>query len=184
MNRAAHADVPLDREVFMRTLVRELATSPETVVGLEEAPGYLSLVGQSVGSQINDTCPRALSVRRLTREQVADVLVDLTQRARGDFHLVSQDDERIVLGSRSCPFAEKVLGRESRCTMTSNTFGTIAAQNPGCARVELRETIARGHERCRVTAHLRPYADLDAEPSREYFGDAATTRPGPAGPGV
>ncbi|WP_208827737.1 methanogen output domain 1-containing protein [Streptomyces ficellus] len=190
MRPAREADVGLDRDVFMRGLVRELATSLETVVGLEEASGYISLVGQSVGTQINASYTAALGVPRLTREQVADVLVDLKQRIRGDFYLISQDEEKIVLGSRSCPFAEKVEGRESMCMMTSNMFGTIAAQNLGYARVELEETIARGSSGCRVVVHLTPDLEIDEhdEPGREYFGDsrkaeaptAAPTTPAPA----
>ncbi|MFI1972143.1 methanogen output domain 1-containing protein [Streptomyces cinnamoneus] len=171
MKLAKETDVGLDRDVFMRGLIRELATSLESVVGLEEASGYISLVGQSVGSQINDEYTQALRVEQLTREQVADVLVDLKQRIKGDFYLISQDDEKIVLGSRSCPFAEKVLGRESMCMMTSNIFGTIAAQNLGYARVELEETIARGSSGCRVVVHLTPDLDVVEEPGREYFGD-------------
>ncbi|MFF8833401.1 methanogen output domain 1-containing protein [Streptomyces sp. NPDC015131] len=172
MKPAREADVELDRDVFLRGLVRELATSLESVVGLEEASGYISLVGQSVGSQINDAYTRALRLPRLDREQVADVLVDLKQRIGGDFYLISQDDERIVLGSRSCPFAEKVLGRESMCMMTSNVFGTIAARNLGYARVELEETIARGSTGCRVVVHLTPDPVPDDEDGREYFDDA------------
>lgn len=179
MEPARKADVGLDRDVFMRGLIRELATSLESVVGLEEASGYISLVGQSVGSQINDAYTTALGVRRLTREQVADVLVDLKQRIKGDFYIISQDDEKVVLGSRSCPFAEKVLGRESMCMMTSNIFGTIAAQNLGYARVELEETIARGSSGCRVVVHLTPELDVEDEPGREYFGDGHP--PGVAG---
>ncbi|MEU6095129.1 methanogen output domain 1-containing protein [Streptomyces sp. NPDC047079] len=172
--QVAETDVGLDRDVFMRTLVRELATSLESVVGLEEASGYISLVGQSVGSQINASYTTALNVERLTREQVADVLVDLKQRIEGDFYLISQDDEKIVLGSRSCPFGDKALGRDSMCMMTSNVFGIIAAQNLGYARVELEETIARGHAGCRVVVHLSPRLDEEDElVTREYYGDAA-----------
>lgn len=182
LKSANELDVALDRDVFMRGLIRELASSLESVVGLEEASGYISLVGQSVGSQINEAYTRALEAPRLTREQVADVLVDLKLRIKGDFFVISQDDERIVLGSRSCPFAEKVLGRESMCMMTSNVFGTIAAQNLGYARVELEETIARGSSGCRVVVHLRPDLDVLDEPGREYFGDARTpTADGDAG---
>ncbi|GAB3948969.1 methanogen output domain 1-containing protein [Streptomyces sparsus] len=173
MNRAMDKDVALDRDVFLRTLLRELAGSLESVVGLEEASGYISLVGQSVGTQIDEAYVKALGVDRLTPAQVADVLVDLKRRIQGDFHVIEQDDEKIVLGNHACPFAEKVIGRESMCMMTSNVFGTVAARNLGYARVELLETIARGDAGCRVVVHLAPGADADASRGREYFGDAA-----------
>ncbi|MDK1477046.1 methanogen output domain 1-containing protein [Streptomyces sp. 549] len=173
MNRAIDKDVPLDRDVFLRTLLRELAGSLESVVGLEEASGYISLVGQSVGTQIDEAYVKALEVDRLSPEQVAEVLVDLKRRIQGDFHVIEQDDEKIVLGNRTCPFAEKVVGRESMCMMTSNVFGTVAARNLGYARVELLETIARGDAGCRVVVHLRPGPEMDVSQAREYFGDAS-----------
>lgn len=172
MGQAADMDIPLDRDVFMRTLIRELAGSLESVVGLEEASGYISLVGQAVGTQINDTYTRALAVERLSPRQVGEVLVDLKRRINGDFHIIEQDDEKIVLGNRLCPFAEKVIGRESMCMMTSNVFGTIAARNLGYARVELAETIARGDAGCRVVVHLSAGTGTEDSLGREYFGDA------------
>jgi hypothetical protein len=158
--------------------VRELGTSLETVIGLQEASGYISLVGQSVGVQINDSYLQALGVDRLSREQVAEVRVDLKQRIGGDFYLIEQDDEKIVLGSRSCPFAEKVIGRESMCMMTSNVFGTIAARHLGYAKVDLLETIARGGHGCRVVVHLVAQADAGIGSGREYFDDSALAHKG------
>jgi hypothetical protein len=53
--------------------------------------------------------------------------------------------------------------------MTSNVFGSIAASNMGYAKVELQETIARGHPGCRVVVHLEPGAGADEADGREYF---------------
>lgn len=163
-------DVPLERDVFLRTLLRELAGTLQEVVGLEEASGFVSVVGQNMGRQMDRQYRAALGARRLDREQVADVLVDLKARIQGDFHIVEQSDERIVLGNRSCPFGDRVIGRPALCMMTSNVFGSITAENLGYAKVELGETIAMGHQGCRVIVHLRPTAEADAAPGREYFG--------------
>ena len=163
-------DIPLERDVFLRTLIRELSGTLEDVVGAEEASGYISVVGQNVGDLLNDEYKRALSVSELSREQVAEVLVDLKARIKGDFYIIEEDDEKIVLGNRACPFAEKVLGRESMCMMTSNVFGAIAAENLGYAKVELQETIARGDPGCRVVVYLKPTAESDARVGREYYG--------------
>jgi hypothetical protein len=119
----AAREVPLDRDSFLRTLVRELAGTLEDVVGLEEASGFISVVGQNMGRQMDRDYKAALGTDRLTREQVAEVLVDLKRRIRGDFFVVEQDDQKIVLGNRACPFAEKVIGRPAMCMMTSNVFG-------------------------------------------------------------
>jgi predicted ArsR family transcriptional regulator len=161
-------DVPLDRDIFMRTLIRELAGTLEDVVGLEEASGFVSIVGQNMGRQMDRDYRTVLGTERLSREQVADVLVDLKRRIHGDFFVIQQDDEKIVLGNRACPFAEKVIGRPAMCMMTSNVFGSIAAENLGYAKVELRETIAMGHSGCRVVVHLRPTPDADRAAGREY----------------
>ncbi|HEX2188439.1 MAG TPA: methanogen output domain 1-containing protein [Longimicrobiaceae bacterium] len=163
-------DVPLERDVFLRTLLRELAGTLQEVVGVEEAAGFVSVVGQAMGRQIDEQYRAALQVDRLSREQVSDVLVDLKRRIRGDFYVVSEDDEKIVLGNRVCPFAEKVLGRPALCMMTSNVFGTIAAENLGYGKVELQRSIAEGHTECRVTVYLRPSSSAEQASGREYFG--------------
>jgi predicted ArsR family transcriptional regulator len=163
-----HADVPLERDIFLRSLVRELAGTLERVVGLDEASGYISIVGNAVGERIDGAYREALRVERLDRDQVAAVLVDLKRRIRGDFYIVEEREDRIVLGNRACPFGDYVLGRPSLCMMTSNVFGSIAAQNLGYARVEIQEAIARGHPGCRVVVHLVPTETPEAE-AREYF---------------
>lgn len=161
--------VPLDRDVFLRSLVRELAGTLEDVVGLDEAAGFVSVVGQNIGREINHDYLVAAGVSNLTREQVAAVLVDLKRRIQGDFYIIEQDDEKIVLGNRACPFAEKVIGRPSLCMMTSNVFGSIAAENLGYAKVEIQEAIARGDAGCRVVVHLQPTPAAEAVPGREYY---------------
>jgi predicted ArsR family transcriptional regulator len=161
--------IPLERDVFLRTLIRELSGTLQDVVGLEEAAGFVSVVGQRVGDQINHDYKAALEVSGMDRSQVAEVLVDLKRRIRGDFYVIEEDEEKIVLGNRACPFAEKVLGRPAMCMMTSNVFGVIAAENLGYAKVELQETIAKGDAGCRVIVHLKPTAGAQKADGREYF---------------
>ncbi len=87
----AELPVPLDRDVFLRSLLRELAGTLQDVVGLDEAAGFVSVVGQRIGDEINGRYKAALGVDGLTRRQVADVLVDLKRRIRGDFSVVEED---------------------------------------------------------------------------------------------
>ncbi|HSJ24564.1 MAG TPA: methanogen output domain 1-containing protein [Longimicrobiales bacterium] len=164
------ADVPLERDVFLRTLIRELSGTLQDVVGLEEAAGFVSVVGQTMGRDIDRSYREALSVERLDEAQVADVLVDLKRRIRGDFYVIEHTPERIVLGNRACPFAEKVIGRPAMCMMTSNVFGAITADNLGYAKVVIEEAIALGDPGCRVVVHLQPTPEADAADGREYFG--------------
>ena len=161
-------DMPLERDGFTRRLIRELAGTLQDVVGIDEAAGYISVVGTAMGEHIDDTYRKALAVDHLSREQVRDVLVDLKRRIQGDFFVIEETEDRIVLGNRACPFAEMVEGRPSLCMMTSNVFGHIAAQNLGYAAVELQRTIAQGDLGCRVVVHLRPGADVPPA-AREYF---------------
>lgn len=165
----AHLAVPLERDVFLRTLIRELSGTLQDVVGLEEAAGFISIVGQRVGDQINESYKAALNVPQLSREQVSEVLVDLKRRIKGDFYVIEEDDQKIVLGNRACPFGDKVAGRPAMCMMTSNVFGVVAAENLGYARVELEETIAEGAPGCRVVVHLKSPSEGERLPGREYF---------------
>ncbi len=160
--------IELERDLFLRKLLRELAGTLQDVVGAEEASGYISVVGAAIGEHIDQEYKRALMVQRLDREQVAQVLVDLKRRIQGDFFVIEEDDTKIVLGNRACPFGEFVRDRPSLCMMTSNVFGRIAAENLGYARVELQKTIAAGHPGCRVVVHLVPSDQPDPQ-AREYF---------------
>lgn len=165
----ASAPVGLERDIFIRTLIRELSGTLQDVVGLEESSGFVSIVGQRVGEWINDEYRSALGVSELSPEQVGEVLVDLKRRIEGDFYIIEQDDEKIVLGNRACPFgADKVRDRPSLCMMTSNVFGVIAAENLGYAKVRLEETIAQGASGCRVVVYLKPGAEAEAAEGREY----------------
>ncbi len=166
---AISLQVPLDRDIFLRTLIRELAGTLEDVVGLEAASGYISVVGQNVGEQINRDYRAAFRVDWLTRQQVSQVLVDLKRRIEGDFYIIEATEDKIVMGNRRCPFGDKVSGRASMCMMTSNVFGAIAGDNLGYAKVELQETIAAGHPGCRVVVYLTPTPEAQAAHGREYF---------------
>lgn len=163
-------EVPLERDLFLRTLLRHLSGTLQDVVGLDEAEGFVSVVGQRMGEEIDAAYRQALGTERLSREQVAAVLVDLKRCILGDFYLIEQDDQKIVLGNRACPFGDKVIGRPSLCMMTSNVFGTIAADNLGYAAVAIEQAIARGDAGCRVVVHIQPAEEHAAQRSRVYVG--------------
>ncbi|GAB5546234.1 MAG: methanogen output domain 1-containing protein [Sandaracinaceae bacterium] len=171
MGDLAHLPVLLERDIFLRKLLRHLSGAIEDVVGLDEASGLVSVVGRQMGEEMDGQYREALQVASLDRGQVADVLVDLKARIQGDFYVISQDDEKIVLGNRACPFGELVAGRPALCMMTSNVFGSIAAANLGWAKVELEETIADGADGCRVVVYLKDSGAARAADGREYFGD-------------
>ncbi|HEY5896568.1 MAG TPA: methanogen output domain 1-containing protein [Burkholderiales bacterium] len=160
--------IPLDRDRFVRELLRQLTESVERSVGEEQARELVAQVGEQIGEQINVYYRAALRSLRLNREQVAAAMVDLKRRLEGDFYVISQDDEKIVLGNRACPFGAKVKGRSSLCMMTSSVFGIIASRNIGYAKVELQETIARGDDGCRIVVHLKPGEEAEKAPGREF----------------
>jgi hypothetical protein len=74
------AEIPLDRDRFLRALIRQLAGTLEDVIGLEEAKGYFSLVGSTIGRDIGQSYLAGLQRERLDRAEVAAVLVDLKRR--------------------------------------------------------------------------------------------------------
>lgn len=167
----AYTNLPieLERDGFARLLIRELAGTLQDVVGVEEASGFISVVGQRMGERIDQQYRQALQVKRLDRAQIAQVLVDLKKRIQGDFYVVEQTDEKIVLGNRACPFGSMVEGRPALCMMTSNVFGVIAAENLGYARVSIEKSIANGDKGCHVVVYLKPVdSDRPAE-GHEYF---------------
>ena len=167
--RIRELPVALDRDAFLRTLLRELAGTLQEVVGLEEASGFVSVVGQRIGDQIDHEYKAALGLENLTRSEVAEVLVDLKRRIKGEFYIIEESDEKLVFGNWACPFGDKVQGRPALCMMTSNVFGSIAAENLGYAKVALEETIAEGSPGCRVVVYLKPTPEAEAAQGRDYF---------------
>ena len=162
------ARIDLDRDLFFRRMLRELAGTIEAIVGREEASGYVAAVGAAMGDWINAAYHAEMGPDDFDLQTVASVFIDLKRRIEGGFYVISLDSKRIVLGNRQCPFGEHVFDRPSLCMMTSNVFGRIAADNLGYARVQLDETIAQGAPECRIIVHL--VRDQDAEPhEREYF---------------
>lgn len=171
-------DTGLERDVFVRTLLRHLAGTLQDVVGLREASGFVSVVGQKMGQEMNAGYRKALRVENLGRAQVAAVCLDLKRRIRGDFYIIEEREDRIVFGNRACPFGDKVAGRPALCMMTSNVFGSIAAENLGWSKVALERTIAEGHPQCRVVVHLQPTEEARESDGREY--SRSTGAPAPA----
>jgi len=165
----SNLNIALERDGFMRELLRQLSGTLQDVVGEHEAAGFISIVGQKMGDDINNNYRQALAVTSLNREQVAAVMVDLKQRIKGDFSLLSEDAEKIVLQTTSCPFAEKVVGRSSLCMMTSNIFGTITAENLGYAKVHLAKTIAQGDAGCLIEIYLQHSDKAEAASGNEYY---------------
>ena len=132
----------------------------------------MSLVGQQLGDEIGASYMAAFGVSRMTRAQLADVLVDLKRRIGGDFRVVDESATDLVLEGGTCPFGEEVVGRPMMCTMTSNLFGAIIAKHLGYARVVVEKSIALGNEGCRLVVHLEPGDAAEPVVGREYFGEA------------
>jgi len=168
---AAQANLGLDRDIFMRTLMGELSGTLQDIVGIEQASSFISVVGKNVGDYLNTGYKNALALENLDQSTVSDVLVDLKRRIEGQFYVIEQTDDKIVFGNKACPFGDKVKDRPSLCMMTSNVFGTIASDNLGYAKVSLEETIAKGDAGCKVTVFIRTTEESEAADGREYFGD-------------
>ncbi|NDW03286.1 transcriptional regulator [Jiella sp. 40Bstr34] len=161
-------DLRLDRDRFLRKLVRELSGTIERLVGLEEASGYVATVGGIMGEWLDEAYHAELGEDDFDPETVARIFVDLKRRIDGGFYIVAIKPDRIVLRNTRCPFAEDVVGRPSLCMMTSNVFGRIAADNLGYARVRLKAVIANGDPECHVVVYLTPQEGLEAD-EREYY---------------
>lgn len=153
--------LPLERDLFFRTIIRTLAGSLEDTVGPEEADGYVAIVGSEIGDWIEKEYRKAAGQESFTPHEVAEILVDLKRRIGGEFFIESVDDDKIVLGNSQCPFGELVKGRPSLCQMTNNVFGRISANQVGYSKVDIQETIAMGAPGCRVVVHLRPDPESD-----------------------
>lgn len=168
-----NVDVALDSDRFFRQMIRSFAGTLEDRVGIDEASGFIAVVGEELGRRIELEYSRALNGRQFDKGTVADILVDLKRRIGGDFAIESIDSKRIVLTNKRCPFGDEVLNRPSLCMMTSNVFGYIVSNNNGYAATRLPETIAKGHGSCRVIIELQMSDEFtESEEYREYFSQS------------
>ncbi len=170
IEKFAAFEISRDRDQFLRELIRELSGALEEVVGVEDAAGFISVVGARLGEVMNEEYCAHARAKSLSLEQIAACLIDLKQRIQGDFQIESISAERIVLANSRCPFGDYVKDRPSLCMMTSNVFGRIAAQNTGYAEVTIPEAIAKGDGRCRVVVSFVPTSDgPEKGAAREYY---------------
>ena len=141
--------MPLERDVFLRTLIRELSGTLQEVVGLEEASGFISLVGQRMGDQINESYKSAMGVSQLfARAKSQDPRRFKAADPGGLLHRRAGRREDHPGQSRVPVRREGDRSPDDVHVMTSNVFGVIAAENLGYAKVVLEETIARGDAGC------------------------------------
>lgn len=149
-------DGSFGKESFLRALVVQLAEAVERNEGPDAAAAAIAQVGADVGGRMEDEYRRVEGVvGDLSPVQIADLYVRLKAAIDGDFYVIDADDERIVLGNRTCPFGDVVRRAPGLCRMTSSVFGGIAARNTGGASVVLEERIALGDPECRVVVWLR-----------------------------
>lgn len=159
----------IEKDAFMRSVLRELVGILEQTVGEREAEAYVNHVGLALGRVLNQDYRAAYARDVLDARHVAATLVDLKSRIDGGFSVESIDEEKIVLVNTACPFGDKVIGRPSLCRMTANVFGHIAAENLGYARVRIDEAIARGDAGCRVTVAITEPDEPPAARESAFF---------------
>jgi Methanogen output domain 1 len=160
--------VSLDRDSFLTSLMGELASTLQDVVGPDEASGCMSAAGERVGELINEGYKSALAVRELPRSRISEVLVDVSRRIASGFDVVEEDDNGIVMINRTCSCGDKLQGSDGMCVMTANAFGVIVAENLGYARVLLERKPIGRIPACLLRICLQPPAGSD-EQGREYF---------------
>ncbi|WP_269581657.1 methanogen output domain 1-containing protein [Roseibium sp. Sym1] len=162
------ASIPLETSGFFNQIIRELSGALQDIVGLNEAEGFITLVANRIGEQINTDYKNALHVDQIPKQHISDVLIDLKRRIEGKFTVEHEDDKIIILRNTRCPFGDNVLDRPALCMMTTNVFGRIAADSNGYARVDIDKSIARRDHECRVIIHLVPDEEHDSR-SKEFY---------------
>lgn len=164
-------ELPLERDHFFRAIIRSLSGTLQDTVGLEEAAGYIALVGGEIGEWIRQEYEKAAEKREFTPREVAEILVDLKRRIGGEFSIERVEADKIVLRNSACPFGDLVKNRPSLCQMTTNVFGRIAADSQGYARIALPRTIAKGDDHCLAIVYLTRNVAAGEE-GREFFASA------------
>ena len=161
--------VEINRDSFLTSLALTLGGSLENAIGYEEASSFISMAGQEIGDWMNKEYKKTLNQDEFDVKTLANILVDLKRRIQGDFYIIEFNEDKIVLGNRSCPFGKEVKGHPTMCMMTSNVFGVIAAESFDYAKVSLEKTIAQGQDECRVIIYLKQTEETKLAYGHEYY---------------
>lgn len=140
---------------FFGTIIANLAETLEDTVGLADASGFISTVGENIGDSLSQLYDTGAPV---SDDYIGQILVDLKRQIGGDFSVMRVSADEIVLTNTRCPFADRVHGKPSLCMMTTNVFGRIVADRTGYAHVNVEESIAQNKAACRVVVTLKPDA--------------------------
>lgn len=170
-NDVGTAKVEFQNRALVDALLIGLVETVENIAGVEDASVFVGSVAGQIGADLEQRYSEALGVQHVAREQLCNVLVDLENKAGGQFFVIEDRPERIVLGNSRCPLGKSVKGHPSLCMMTSNVLGRMTANAVGYAAVDIEKAIARGHRGCRVVIELSS-PELGPE-TREYFRDDA-----------
>lgn len=158
----------LNQPDFFANVLGDLAELLETIIGLQDAEGFISTVGSHIGKEISGLYPA--DPGSADPDQLGQVLLDLKTRIGGNFEVVSADSTQIIMRAGRCPFGDKVTGRPSLCMMTTNVFGRVVADRNGYAHVTIDKSIARHDSHCHVVVALQ--IDENAPTSgSEFFAD-------------
>ena len=159
-----------DQTQFLNELVTGLASTLQHSVGLELSEGFIKQVGVRIGEAMSRDYEATVPGKEISVQELADILVDLKRKIDGGFSVEHIDSTKIVLVNERCPFGKMVQGLPSLCQMTTSVFGKIASQHFGYARVEIKESIARANNRCRVVVHLEEPPVSGMLPGTEFHG--------------
>lgn len=161
---------PLNKDLFMRTLITHNAYVCENLLGSDIFENYILNIGLSMGTEIENAYKSELGVQGLfDLDQYLHVITDLKNRIGGNFSVTERHPDHVVVETSRCPFGDIVQKSPSLCKMTSSVFGGIAARSFGYARVVLEKRIALGDGKCRILIST----NKDGSGGDEYYPDLA-----------
>ena len=153
----------LNREAFFNNMIGTLCGTIEDVVGVEDAEAFIGIVGRQIG---NSDLARGEALCGASPAQLAGYLQQFKAQIGGEFVVEDVAEDSVTFTNCRCPFGAEAGGRPSLCMMTTNVFGRIAANATGYARVHVKESLAKGDNRCLVTVNL---SRSEAEDGQEFF---------------
>jgi DNA-binding NtrC family response regulator len=158
---------------FLQSFVAEIAKAMDRT----ECPGcaahleQIEQIGLTAGVCLEEKAREVIgSPRPMDQDHYADLIVEIKNQIGGQFSRASGEAGMVRVVNSRCPFGEQVKHAPSLCRMTSSVFGGIAARHFGYAKVELRQTIAGGHDACDVCIYLDPHVAARNE-GTEYRAD-------------
>ncbi len=140
--------VNLSKESFMNKLAIQMAVSAGDKKAVKAA-------SSKVADHIADLYIKYYGVDKLNTNQLMEAIEDCYNKIGGKATISEAARNKLAVECERCPFGDNVKLCKDLCYVSSNILGKLVSRNLGYAKVNIKNAIAQGADRCSIEIFLK-----------------------------